>query len=241
MIKKVALLGAALGAVVGFQAGPAGAAVVNLTYALALNAMSVGSCPDGSCGTVKITGDTDSSLTYTVDLATGVSFHGAPNAVKDIFYFDVTGGTSRTVTGDSLTGGSGYTYKGVVSGSFVPSPGNFPGPYDYAATCQAGKGSVDPGSLCGDMFTATINGGSAAHPLVIGYPLGHGLFPNVPVVAVADLSISGSCGTATCVKGTGLVGAPEPSTWAMMALGFAGLGFAGYRKARGARTALSAA
>jgi len=28
-------------------------------------------------------------------------------------------------------------------------------------------------------------------------------------------------------------GVPEPSTWAMMAIGFAGLGFAGYRKARG--------
>ena len=27
-------------------------------------------------------------------------------------------------------------------------------------------------------------------------------------------------------------GAPEPATWAMMALGFAGLGFAGYRKSR---------
>jgi hypothetical protein len=25
---------------------------------------------------------------------------------------------------------------------------------------------------------------------------------------------------------------PEPSTWAMMILGFAGLGFAGYRKSR---------
>jgi hypothetical protein len=26
--------------------------------------------------------------------------------------------------------------------------------------------------------------------------------------------------------------APEPSTWAMMVVGFAGLGFAGYRKSR---------
>jgi len=32
---------------------------------------------------------------------------------------------------------------------------------------------------------------------------------------------------------------PEPSTWAMMLLGFTGLGFAGYRKARGGRTALA--
>ena len=30
---------------------------------------------------------------------------------------------------------------------------------------------------------------------------------------------------------------PEPSTWAMMLLGFAGLGFAGYRQARKARPA----
>ena len=33
---------------------------------------------------------------------------------------------------------------------------------------------------------------------------------------------------------------PEPATWAMMALGFAGLGFAGYRKAKIARTAFTA-
>ena len=30
---------------------------------------------------------------------------------------------------------------------------------------------------------------------------------------------------------------PEPSTWAMMLLGFAGLGFAGYRRASQARPA----
>ena len=35
--------------------------------------------------------------------------------------------------------------------------------------------------------------------------------------------------------------APEPSTWATMILGFAGLGFAGYRKAKSGTSALSAA
>jgi hypothetical protein len=36
-------------------------------------------------------------------------------------------------------------------------------------------------------------------------------------------------------------GVPEPSTWAMMLLGFAGIGFGGYRKAKSGRTAFSAA
>jgi PEP-CTERM motif len=58
-------------------------------------------------------------------------------------------------------------------------------------------------------------------------------------IAVAD--VLGNVGTGEA-GGTGtIVGTPEPSTWAMMLLGFAGLGFAGYRKARGARAALSAA
>ena len=33
---------------------------------------------------------------------------------------------------------------------------------------------------------------------------------------------------------------PEPSTWAMMLFGFAGLGFAGYRRGRAGRTKLGA-
>jgi hypothetical protein len=34
-----------------------------------------------------------------------------------------------------------------------------------------------------------------------------------------------------------IAGVPEPSTWAMMMLGFAGLGYAGYRRARVAEAA----
>jgi hypothetical protein len=49
----------------------------------------------------------------------------------------------------------------------------------------------------------------------------------------------GFFGVITTVTATS--GVPEPSTWTMMLIGFAGVGFAGYRKARSARTALSAA
>jgi PEP-CTERM motif len=38
-----------------------------------------------------------------------------------------------------------------------------------------------------------------------------------------------------------VIGTPEPSTWAMMLLGFAGIGFVGYRKAKTRRTEPSAA
>jgi PEP-CTERM motif len=61
--------------------------------------------------------------------------------------------------------------------------------------------------------------------------------------AVADVLSSAGTGEAGGLFGvtttvTTTSGVPEPSTWAMMFIGFAGLGFAGYRKAR---TALSAA
>jgi hypothetical protein len=39
-------------------------------------------------------------------------------------------------------------------------------------------------------------------------------------------------GTAFMAENTTVFSVPEPSTWAMMLLGFAGLGFAGYRKSR---------
>ncbi len=46
------------------------------------------------------------------------------------------------------------------------------------------------------------------------------------VVATPDVGIGYYC------FGRHRASTPEPSTWAMMLLGFAGLGFAGYRKSR---------
>ena len=67
---------------------------------------------------------------------------------------------------------------------------------------------------------------------MIGGPVGAGNFVNLTVPFVANMSIAP--GTALCPEDaacTGLVGAPEPSTWGMMLVGFAGLGFLGCRKA----------
>lgn len=53
------------------------------------------------------------------------------------------------------------------------------------------------------------------------------------------LSTSSSCAVGSNVGGTTgpVSGVPETSTWAMLLLGFAGVGFAGYRQRRGARLA----
>ena len=53
-----------------------------------------------------------------------------------------------------------------------------------------------------------------------------------------DLPLSSELDLATVFSNvTVTVNVPEPSTWALMVLGFAGLGFAGYRRARFSRAA----
>jgi hypothetical protein len=53
------------------------------------------------------------------------------------------------------------------------------------------------------------------------------------------LTAGGGCAVGAPVGGTGTVtgGVPEASTWALMLLGFASLGYVGYRRAREPRGA----
>ena len=225
-------------------ASPSRASVVDLTYDLNLNGMSVGTCPGGVCGTVTIMGNTTSSLTYTVDLATGVSFHAnhsGSSGTGPFFYFQLTDpgggaitfsniGTNGTIGSDSYS----YNTPTTSGGPFAPNAGNFPGTYNFEATCT----NDTSGKICGGPFKFTASGASAADPFVIGSPAGHGLFADDDIAIVADLAVSGSCGNFSCTAGTGLVGSslvsvapvPEPSTWAMMILGFLGIGFMTYRQ-----------
>jgi hypothetical protein len=233
-------------------ASAARAAVVDLTYDLDLNGMSSGTCPGGVCGTVTVTGDTTSSLTYTVDLATGVSFHAnhsGSSGTAPFFYFDLTDANAIAFSGVGVNGTIGatsYSYNPPTSGSFVPNPGNFPGPYNYEVTCT----NNTAGKICNGPLTFTASGATASDPFIIGSPTGGGLFAGDNIAFVGDLSIAGgvsNCNPTSTTACTGDVGSslvatgvPEPSTWAMMLLGFLGLGFAGYRRVNKSRAALSA-
>jgi PEP-CTERM motif len=61
-----------------------------------------------------------------------------------------------------------------------------------------------------------------------------------PLTEISLLSTSG-IKEAKHFEVSGVAAIPEPSTWAMMLLGFAGLGYAAYRKARSVRATPSAA
>jgi PEP-CTERM motif len=239
-------------AIAGGLATPnaARAALVDLTYDLTLDGMSTGTCAGSVCATslatITVVGDTTTSIRVTVDLTSGVSFHANHSGSSGTgnFFFDDITDTGGTLSFSAIgTNGTGYSYGTPTSGSFAET-GNFPGPYNTESPCT----NSTAGKICGSPYTFTVNANGGT--LAFLSPAGAGDFPTYDIPFVADLSIAagtaGLCtGDAAC---TGLVGAalsstpvPEPSTWAMMLLGFAGLGYAGYRKTKNARTALSVA
>jgi hypothetical protein len=225
---------AAAGVIAGAMAlsSPGRAATVDLVFNLDLDGMSTGTCAGMKCatsfGTVTVTGDTTSSLDFSVALAPDVNFSAGHS-----FWFDLSAGADPiTFALEAPTSGTigleAWNWVTPFStGSFTPAPGtDFPGPYADLVQCTTA------GNICGTELNFTASGADATHPFVIAQPRGAGNFANFAVPFVANLSIAPH--TALCSEDTacsGLVGAPEPSTWAMMLLGFAGLGFLGYRKA----------
>jgi hypothetical protein len=81
----------------------------------------------------------------------------------------------------------------------------------------------------GEVFDFT--GAGVASFEVAGIDVANGLSPTNPTAFVTALTFEGTgmfTGTMTPIS----VNVPEPSTWAMMLIGLAGLGFAGYRTRR---------
>jgi hypothetical protein len=94
------------------------------------------------------------------------------------------------------------------------------------------RGDLLLGVIDGSDFEIIINGvqifsGGSVNDAVIN--LGSNFGPNI------DLTIDGF--GAFVIGGVVPEAVPEPSTWAMMLLGFAGLGYAGYRRVRRPRGA----
>jgi hypothetical protein len=167
-----------------------------------------------------------------VDVTVTLNPTGLPNGP---YYFASTGNhvtvafnLDTTITAADITFGAnaGNTFNFVTNQS--PPPGRL-GTYDFGLQGSNfnGTNSHFTGPLTfhiDDVTVADFTQNDA------GY------------FAAADFGVLGGdfTGEAGGKVGT-IVGTPEPSTWALMLLGFAGLGFAGYRKAKTARTIFSAA
>ena len=171
--------------------------------------------------------------------ASGVAYAGTevlnisnfnPNGYGDItgqVILDVTGGQATTGTA-SLSGGN---FGGPLSFSLVTTD-NYPGP---STGWRAGDGT----DLYGGDAAYQIDGNGLVFNTA---PLGQGYVFGIYSVGANEYqgALFGPGGSnnyyAYNVPLTVSAGAvPEPSTWAMMLIGFAGLCFAGYR-ARAAAT-----
>jgi hypothetical protein len=91
-----------------------------------------------------------------------------------------------------------------------------------------------------DLGTQTLpsNGGASNFDLLT---LNKGLLTGSYVVAfqgAAGTRLDATANSGAIFETGRMMGTPEPSTWAMMLLGFAGLGFAGYRRAKELRAAV---
>jgi hypothetical protein len=202
---KVAFYGALLGLGILSAASPANAVVYDLT----VNAGCCGTLT--SYGTVTAT-DVGSDLLIQVQLAPNVFFNnaGAKVAPNDALLFNLPGTTSI-----SISGLSGPFSSTGASGSFTAPPltssaSKFQYSILFDDTSHNGNAAPGFGTLSFEILGEQVSDlGSLSNGIFFG----------------ADIWNSNTGGT------TGNVGAvPEPSTWAMMILGFLGVGFLAYRR-----------
>jgi PEP-CTERM motif len=155
-----------------------------------------------------------------------------------------TGTLSLDVTGGQATSGTGtLSILGLTNAPLVlittSTPGNegFPTGYrgndgtDYFNTDQAYP--IDANGLLFDVNTTTASWG--AYPLFAVWSNAPGDGYSAAFTGKLDgveyYNIEGGATVSGAV--------PEPSTWAMLLLGFAGLGYAGYRQAKTSAAALA--
>jgi hypothetical protein len=166
-----------------------------------------GGCSNGTSpfGTVTVSQD-GANLDFTVALDSTYTFHQTQGNALDAFVFNFSG-TAQTVAVSSLSTSAGFSVD-----TTLPQMEDGFGQFSYGIK-YSGSGAntltfvVDNETL----GTSTLSNGSP------------------PALFAADIVGNGNTGAVGAVSAV-----PEPATWAMMILGFFGLGFMAYRgKAQG--------
>jgi PEP-CTERM motif len=151
-------------------------------------------------------------------------FMAAPARANVVFDFSgvCMDGCSGTATG-VLTLADSYTFgSNIKAADFIS--------FDYSSS------SLSFDITSADTFVGGLNADGSFNSegiLLVEATEGLPFFETAPGTFVATIVDNGSSDIGSSFTFTLVPGAvPEPSTWAMMLLGFAGLGYAGYRKTR---------
>ena len=157
-------------------------------------------------------------------------------------------GTATLFSATPWTSGKLDAYLGISAspanpiGAFLPSTqaldpgatGFFVYQVDLGTTTLQGPSNPNVSPL-----ESIISGVLPQASYIVGF-LNEGTAAAPDFQATANSGAIFETGTPGVTRGGGGT-VPEPSTWAMLLIGFAGLGFAGYRKAKTPRTAFTAA
>jgi hypothetical protein len=180
-------------------------------------------CSNGTTtpfGTVRVTqASSGANLLFSVTLNGSYTFDNG--GFFDAFTFNLTGST-QTISGLS----SGFTVDTTLPQLQLPY-----GLFTYGIK-YTGNGApntlsfsvTDPGQSLSPSTFALSTGCFSFNPFCI-------VFPNPPAYFSADINgdrTNGAVGATSLSVITTAV--PEPSTWAMMILGFMGVGFMAYRR-----------
>ena len=172
----------------------------------------------GPFGTVTVTENIGGTLTFTQTLLPGYRIHDG-NANHNAFAFSIVGNPTVTVTG--LT--SGFTAISLGAGDVATPPfADFYTAIDCTTACGPGWGGGFAGTLS---FTV-----SASSALTLTSLRSTAFGGNSVYFATDLVNANGNTGNVGAISQTGAV--PEPATWGMMLVGFAGIGIALRRRRR---------
>jgi hypothetical protein len=219
---KKLLIGAAAAAALA-MAGGAHAATTIYTF----NTTAVAAFGAGPYGEVDVT-DSASGLTFDVSFLGGLQFHDANDSNHTTFAFNLNGGTdpSNILPAGDFFVPSGSSFNATPFGTFTDGLECTNGSQKPPKTpCQTGFSALNPTTLHFFVSGATLNELS-------GNPDG-----NKNIFFVADVvNANGDTGS---IGATLKAGVPEPATWAMMLVGFGGLGAMLRRQRRTAQAAVA--
>jgi hypothetical protein len=225
------ILSAAVFAAVMGAFAPASATIVDVKY--------TGVVADGSDG-AGLFGPVDGNLTgqQFIVVLTFDTTKGDPGQLILSPTLNQIGGTAPVSPALSwtVTIGTGHpTFDGDGSGQMFAANGQSGVANQQFHSAMSGDGSVrinigvdNSNSISGDI-PATIDQDFFFGPFGAS-DSGFGSFTGVSAGGQTDIGFAPMTLQYTVESGPPIEGVPEPSTWAMMLLGFAGLGYAGFRR-----------